>query len=334
MFLITGACGYLGRQITEELCRRGEDVAVFALASDLENCSLPPGVQVFTGDICCANDVERAVSGLSVHDLTVIHCVAVISLAWRIEPRVHQVNVLGVQHVIDACLRHHARLIHISSVHSLPTGRKGTTIRESVHLHPDLVKGGYSKTKALGASLVIDAIVNHNLKASIVFPSGILGPGLQRPNHQMTLMKQYLTHRLPCAVKGGFDFADVRDIAAAISTLAQKKALNGLYILSGEYMTIRELLQYTDLACKSAKGRRIGYLPHWVAYLFLPFIRLYDRFFKHRSVITRYSIYTLGVNALFDCSKAKRDLEYCPRTMQESVRDTLVWMEEHGMIEK
>ena len=51
-FLITGATGFLGRAITEELVRRGAQVYALVLANDPYTKMLPKEVHVITGDVC------------------------------------------------------------------------------------------------------------------------------------------------------------------------------------------------------------------------------------------------------------------------------------------
>lgn len=73
-----------------------------------------------------------------------------------------------------------------------------------------------------------------------------------------TMFRSFLAGRLPLAVRGGYDFVDVRDVARGIADCAENGQRGCGYILSGHYTTIRDMLE----ALKSAAGvrRTVTYL--------------------------------------------------------------------------
>ncbi len=68
------------------------------------------------------------------------------------------------------------KMVYVSSVHAIPEKPKGCIILEDCEFSPGLVDGDYAKSKATATELVFDA-AERGLNASIVFPSGIIGPG-------------------------------------------------------------------------------------------------------------------------------------------------------------
>lgn len=75
--------------------------------------------------------------------------------------------------------------------------------------------GEYAKSKASATELIFDA-AQHGLSASVVFPSGIIGPGDVQCGSFTAMAKAFLAGKLPIAVHGGYDFVDVRDVANGI----------------------------------------------------------------------------------------------------------------------
>ena len=71
------------------------------------------------------------------------------------------------------------KMVYVSSVHAIPEKPKGCIITEDCEFSPGLVDGDYAKSKATATELVFDA-AERGLNASIVFPSGIIGPGAYR----------------------------------------------------------------------------------------------------------------------------------------------------------
>jgi dihydroflavonol-4-reductase len=49
-------------------------------------------------------------------------------------------------------------------------------------------------------------------------------------------------------------------------------------------------------------------------------------------MFTTYSVYNLARNNDFDCSKAMRELGYQCRPFEETIRDTVEWLEAEGKI--
>ena len=94
------------------------------------------------------------------------------------------------------------KLVYISSVHALPEKPKGMTITETDAVSSEFVSGDYAKSKAEATSLVFAAAKN-GLNASIVFPSGIIGPGDIAGGSMTTMFRSFLAGRLPLAVRGG-----------------------------------------------------------------------------------------------------------------------------------
>jgi len=61
--LVTGATGNVGRQVVEQLTKRGAKVR--ALVRETSKANFPPGVEVVQGDLLDVNSVRKAFSGVS-----------------------------------------------------------------------------------------------------------------------------------------------------------------------------------------------------------------------------------------------------------------------------
>ena len=96
------------------------------------------------------------------------------------------------------------KLVYVSSVHAIPEKPKGTEIAETTTFSPELVRGDYAKSKAMATALVLQA-AKEGLNASVVFPSGIIGPGDLGKGSITNMLLSFLAGKLPLAVKGGYD---------------------------------------------------------------------------------------------------------------------------------
>ena len=302
-YLVTGATGFLGRTVVSELLSRGAAVRALVLPGDRLAGVLPESVERTEGDICSASALENFFAGTD-ESTCVIHTAGIVTVASRPDASLYRVNVDGTRAILRECAAHGVgKLVYISSVHALPEKPKGMTITETDAVSSEFVSGDYAKSKAEATSLVFAAAKN-GLNASIVFRS-------------------FLAGRLPLAVRCGFDFVDVRDVARGIADCAENGQRGCGYILSGHYTTIRDMLE----ALKSAAGvrRAVTYLPLRLARSAAKVCEKFTRRGK-KPFFTPYSIAVLGSNADFSHSAASRTFGYTPRPLLATLRDTAHWL--------
>ena len=322
-YLITGATGFLGRTVVEELVHHDAQVRALVLHNDPYINLLPKEVHTIVGDVCDKNSLADFFVDADSRTC-VIHCAGIVSVASRPGPKLYQVNVGGTWRILRQCLEHNVgKLIHVSSVHAIPEKPEGCVITESCDFSPGLVDGDYAKSKAAATELVFDA-AERGLNASIVFPSGIIGPGDIQGGSFTSMAKSFLAGKLPFAVRGGYDFVDVRDVAKGILACSESGEPGKGYILSGHYITIRKMLQLVGKAAK-LKYHPIC-LPLGLAKLAAPYYE--RRSLKDRKPLffTPYSVAVLASNGQFSHAAASKCFAYQPRPMEETLRDMTVWL--------
>ena len=324
-YLITGATGCLGRTVLAQLKDAKAEVRALVMDGDPLARELPQNVRVVTGDVCDEAALGRFFVGSDEHTC-VIHCAGIISVATHPGDRIYRVNVDGTRNILKFCSQCGVgKLVYVSSVHAIPEKPKGTEIAETTVFSPELVRGDYAKSKAMATALVLQA-AKEGLNASVVFPSGIIGPGDLGKGSITNMLLSFLAGKLPLAVKGGYDFVDVRDVAAGVVACAEHGLPGHGYILSGHYATIRDIL---ELVKKTVNLRRsVSYLPICFAKLVAP---LYEKISLRRReplYFTPYSIAVLDSNGAFSRSAAATALGYTPRPLSSTIRDTVVWLKE------
>ncbi len=322
-YLITGAGGHLGSTVLRELI--GHPVQIRALLfGDEEPALRQEKIQYFRGDVTDRDSLLPLFQGLQGEETIVIHAAAVISIQEKMTENMYRTNVEGVQNIVDLCIHHHVRrLVHVSSVHAIPELPAGTVQREVSSYDPDLVVGGYARTKAMGAAIVVRNAPA--LNAVIVLPSGIIGPYDSGKNHLIQMTKEFLSGHLPACVKGGYDFVDVRDAAKGCLLAAEHGRRGESYILSGHYMEIQDML---NREAEMTGRKPVSVLPLPAARAALPLISLYCRIRGTRPLYTAYTLHTLHSNALFSHEKAERELGYQVRSIDSSLRDMIDYLQQ------
>lgn len=320
-YLVTGACGHLGGTLVRLLERTGAQVRGLRLPS--EQARDRAHVTYYPGDVRDRDSLRPLFRGLAGREVVVFHTAAIVDISGEVTPQMRDVNVNGTKNILALCREYGVkRLVYVSSVHAIPEKDGCAVLREVDRFSPQQVTGGYAKTKAEATQAVLDAAAQ-GLDAVVVHPSGILGPFDGTGNHLVQLVKEYAGGKLPACVKGGYDFVDVRDVAAGCLAAAEKGRSGQCYILSNRHYEVQEVLAMAKTLCH---GRRLPVLPMWMAQAAEPLLGWVARVKKQRPLYTKYSLYTLRSNDRFDHGKATAELGYRPRDLRQTVRDTLRWL--------
>lgn len=320
-YLVTGATGHLGFNIIRLLTSQNKKVRALVLPNDPSIQHIKDMCEVFYGDITDKLTMEDFFDCSSTDDVYVIHCAGIVSLLDKFNQKVWDVNVGGTKNILDMCKLYHVRkLVYVSSVHAIPELPMGETITEVDHFDTEKVIGLYAKTKAAASQLVLQEAAA-GLDASIVQPSGIFGPGDYQQGHLTSLLIEYINGRLPAGTQGGYDFVDVRDVAAGIISCLEKGRKGECYILSNRYFSVKEIL---DLAHVSTGLKEVKLMiPNWIIRMSAPAVNVYYKLSKKKPLFSSYSMYTLQSNSIFSHDKATSELDYHPRGMLETIRDTV-----------
>ncbi|GAP40351.1 nucleoside-diphosphate-sugar epimerase [Flexilinea flocculi] len=330
IYLVTGAAGHLGNTITRQLIRQGKRVRALVLPGDKAADRLPAEVEKFYGNLLEPESLKKFLDTGSDQIAAVIHCAGIVTTSSKFLPIIRNVNVTGTKNIVDLCKSFRIRkLVYISSVHAIPVLPAGETMAEVNHFSPETVVGPYAKSKAEATSYVQEAASN-GLDASIVFPGGICGPYDFGKSHMTQLLIDFYQGRMQIGIEGGFDFVDVRDVAAGVISCCDKGKPGEGYILTNRYVSIPEML---DLFHQfTGKKQTKTYVPMWLAKAMVPFCEVYYRIRNQPPIFNAYSLHTISVNSIYSHEKAVRDLDYHVRPFSETVRDTVDWLKHEGRL--
>lgn len=322
LYIVTGAMGHLGNTIIRMLKERGEFVRGLILPG--ETGTEENHIHYVHGDVRVKDSMKPLFEDAQGMQKIVIHTAGIIDISEKGTDFMHEVNVGGTKNVIDLCLEYQVqRLVYVSSVHAIPEKGKLSVMEETDRFSPEWVVGGYAKTKAEATQAVLNAVHERGLDAVVVHPSGILGPYDQSGNHLVQLVRDYIYGKLPACVKGGYDFVDVRDVAAGCLSAAQHGRKGECYILSNRHYEVKEVL---DMVKQLQGGRNLPVFPMWLAKACAPIMAWIARIRRQRPLYTKYSLYTLRSNDKFSHDKATQELHYHPRDLVQTIADTIAWL--------
>lgn len=337
LILLTGANGHLGNTIIKYLSTKEEYInkyEVYGLVlpsfknsdeylSDFKN------IHYVFGDV---REIDSLIESLfskidktKYENVYLIHTAAIVSIANDIDPNLYDTNVNGTINIAKLCIKYNVdRMIYVSSVHALSFNDRYEVIKEEEFYDENKVVGAYAKTKAIASNKILSLIKNEGLKAIILQPSGIIGPYfLDESNHLVKLINDYVDNKMPAGVKGGYDFVDVRDVSeATISALTLGK-IGESYILSNRHYEIKELFNMIN---KLTKHRKVPILSSKFVSIFIPLATFIAKKKKQKALFTSYALYTLNVNDKFSHDKATKFLNYNPRDLYDTLKDTIYYL--------
>lgn len=177
--LVTGADGFIGSHLTEELVRRGYKVRAFVLYNSfnswgwLDNAhkEIRDNLEIFAGDIRDPHGVKEAMKGCDV----VLHLAALIAIPYSYHsPDTYvDTNVKGTLNILQAARELGVqRVIHTSTSEVYGTARFVPITEE----HPLQGQSPYSASKIGADQMAFSFYTSFKLPVTIVRPFNTYGP--------------------------------------------------------------------------------------------------------------------------------------------------------------
>lgn len=247
--LVTGADGFIGSHLTEELVKNGYEVRAFNFYNSFGTWgwldSLPQdimkNVEIFSGDIRDPNGVRTAMQGVE----EVFHLAALIAIPFSYHSPDSYVdtNIKGTLNVLQAARDFDTSKIMITSTSEVYGTAQYVPIDEK---HPFQGQSPYSATK-IGADRLAESFYrSFNLPVAIVRPFNTYGPRQSSRAVIPTIISQLLAGKEEIklgSLKPTRDFNYVKDTARGFIAIAESDKTIGqeINIATQQEISIGEL---------------------------------------------------------------------------------------------
>lgn len=333
VYIVTGANGFLGNNIVRELANKKSGCEIRAVVhAGSKSAKALEGLpcKIYECDVTNIDTLNEVFTVSPDTKVFVIHAAGIVSIKAKKDPLVFKVNIEGTKNIVEKTLSVNGKMIYISSVHAIKPREKGELNVEVDHFDEESVSGIYAKTKAIAGNFVLDAVKNRGLDACILHPSGMIGPNDFGLTHLTKLIRDLANGDFRVMVNGGYDFVDVRDVAAAAVSACDKGEKGECYILSNKFYSLRET---ADLICDIMGYKKIKFtIPMFICKTFAPLCEIYYNIKKTPPLFTKLSLEVITSNGEFCNDKAKEKLGYTTRTFRETIVDTIDFMKERGVV--
>jgi len=321
---ITGGSGHIGANLCRHLVSAGHSVRVLINRTlrSLEGIHF----EKIPGNLLDKKSLHTLVDGSDI----VIHLAATISIRGMNDRDLLSINVDGTRNLLEVMQQNPVkRFIHFSSIHALVQEPFNEMLDESRPLALDdhIL---YNRSKAISEKIVIETFKS-GLDGLIINPTSVIGPNDFSPSLMGRALIQICRNKIPALVSGGYNWVDVRDIVAGTISAIEKGKTGERYILSGMWLSLPDLVKIISRYYDIKSNWTI--MPYWFAELGVPFLKAYARL---RSVEPLYTAESLDIikhsHRMISNDKARNELGYDPRPLEETIHDTLEWFKNNGYL--
>jgi nucleoside-diphosphate-sugar epimerase len=320
--LVTGAGGFLGRNLAKTLVSRGHRVWNFSRRPypSLQEA----GIETLCGDLQRETDVLSAFKGMD----AVFHVASRVGI-WGNREEYYQTNVIGTQNVIKACRVHGIPRLVYTSTPSVVFDGNDICGADETKPYSQKFYNAYSETKANAERMVLQAN-GGGLSTVALRPHQIIGP--DDPHLVPRLVDAAKKGRLKI-VGSGKNLVDVTYIQNAVDAhlLAFEKLSPGSPVAGQAYFLGQERPVVLWEFINEILGRHrlppiTRKVPERVAFNIGLFFESWYKFFsvKREPPMTRFVALQFSRSHYFSHEKAKRDFGYEPRILLGQILDLLV----------
>ena len=323
--VVTGATGLVGNNVVRLLLNRGRSVRTVVrphrVADDPALAGLP--IETASGTLADEQALQQAIDGSSF----VIHSAAMVHCGWRHRDEMHGVNVRGTELVARCARRAGARLIHVSSVDAIGLRHDGAPADEDTP--PGVMpECPYVVTKREAEEAVLRE-VDRGLDAVIVNPVFMLGPWDWKPSSGRMLVEVASGKGL-FAPPGGNDFVDVRDVAACILAAMDRGHTGRRYILCGHPLSYFDAWKL--FARVGGRIQPLGTVGPVVLRMAGWCGDLAGLLARREPAVNSAAVTMSMLPHHFSCTRAKHELGYTFRPLEDTVQDAWEWFVGHGYV--
>jgi nucleoside-diphosphate-sugar epimerase len=316
---LTGGTGFIGQPLTQALLKQGwEVIALVRNPESVQSRALQTmGATLATGDITDKASMLEAMSDADLVFHNAGHYEVGVNADGR--KRMTAINELGTENVLSLALELKIpKTVYVSS--AIVHGDTGDEIRDENFQRTTPFNSFYEQSKTK-AHEIANKYKDQGLPLVTVCPNGVIGPKDHSPYGYF--LRLYLNKLMPPMAWSPNDkmgLVHVDDLVAGMVLAADKGKVGETYILSGEAIDRRYMLQLWAQFPGSSK--RHLWIPkplaYWLFWAMEPLLRMLGLpAFISRETVS--SSYTLN----YSNAKARHELGWSHRTAKQAWADII-----------
>lgn len=322
---ITGASGFVGKNLAAALAGRGFKLRVFTRDNREDEFFRSLKAEIYTGDLRDPEAANWLLDGAS----ALINLASIVQKAGSPDSEFWEVHLHAVKRLMDSAVKNGVkRVVHVSTTGVMGDIKNPPADEDSPLNAEDI----YQVTKAEGEKAALSYNGDDGLEVTVVRPAMVYGPGDTR----MLKLFRFIANGSFRMIGDGKTLAHpvyIDDLVdGIILALESKNAPGRVYIIGGEkYVTLNE---WTETIAKEA-GVRLSRasVPYWPVNMAAVVCETLCKPFGVEPPLFRRRVDFFVKNRAFSIERAKRELGYQPKVgVSEGARRALEWYRSRGLL--
>ena len=325
-YYVTGTTGFIGGHVARQLIEAGHTVIAPvrnpAKAQDLVDL----GVTVVKGDVTEKESMRESMAGVD----GVFHIAGWYKIGVKDKSPGVSINVNGTRNVLELMKELNIPKGVYTSTLAVNSDTHGKVVDESYRHEDDgHWVSEYDHTKWLAHYNVAELMVKDGLPLVTVMPGLVYGPGDTSSVH--TTFVQYLQRKLPMVPnETTYCWAHVDDIARSHILAMEKGRTGENYIIAGPVYRVVEILAMAEKITGVPAPKM--HPPLSMMRAMASMMGVVEKMVPVPETYTAENLRVIAATYLGSNEKAKRELGYTLRPIEEGLRETLFYeMQQLGM---
>lgn len=324
--LVTGGTGLLGSHLLLQLINKGMNVkATFRKSSNRDLVKkifsyYSPDAEGLYGLIewveCDLTEYDSVKDAF--YDVNVVyHCAAIVSFDDCDREFVLTNNIKATSNIVRAGIENNvSKVCHVSSIAALGATDGDLNINEEHEWNNEKLSSSYSLSKYLSEQEVWKGI-NAGLKAVIVLPSIILGPGDWEKSSAAIFST--IAKGLPFYTDGIKGYVDVNDVVDSMIYLVESDIAGQRFIVNGENVSNFRLFEMIAGSLHSSKP--FIKISPFMKFIILPYIGIMKKVSSKKLPVTREILNSAWTKTGYDNSKIRAATGIRFKPVEETVKE-------------
>ncbi len=327
MILVTGANGFLGRNLIDELSSRKYRIRAFVGPGNTEISLDDKVAEVRHGNILDKEALHEAAEDCD----AIIHAAAVTSIWPPRNELQRQININGTTNIMEAARKAKVkRVVYVGSATSFGYGSKELPGDETQAYKGGSYKLDYFDSKYKAQSLVLQAVQRGDVPAVVVNPTYMFGPYDAKPGSGTLILGTY-HQKLPSGGPGGRNYVSVKDVAVGITNALEMGTIGECYILGNENLSYSELFEkISSVIGKPAS--KVTY-PVWLGKIAGLAGSIYGRVFKVMPPLTLVLVKLALSEHYYTARKAVQALQLPQTPVEAAIDEAFGWFRDNGYLD-
>ena len=243
-----------------------------------------------------------------------------LGVTGKARQRMHAINVTGTDNVLGLALELGVpRTVYVSS--TMAYGATGPTAVDETYQRQRPCLTCYEQSKT-DAHEIAQRYQQRGLPLIIVCPDGVVGPN--DDSARSYFLRMYLNRIIPLFAWAPHTISSlvhVNDVSEGITLASEKGMIGETYILAGEHLRMREMVQIWMTKPGALKVR--FFIPTWLAKILFAPLEPLQRLVGMPAAVSRETATAASISMVYSSAKAQRELGWTYRPAKEMWLDTI-----------